>query len=192
MYFSLILYILGYIDCPELTAIIYSNYEYWKEKLADETQTGVRLTFTSGSTYSVSTLSAGSGCGLGQGGNSITERPGRLHTVQELGSDDLQSPSAASDVLSDPLKSSSAVNTPMSEDDTAASVPLLDVDENDVSSATDREIGITLSPSTAPGGTLLAAGGSLNGESWQIENLKDTTIIYKDNKKVDKRDPVCV
>ena len=144
------------MDCPELTNIIDTNYEYWKEKLTEEQQTGVRLTFKSGSTLSVATISGGT--------SGLVERPGRLHTVQEQGSDDLQSPSI-SEVLSDPLKS--LMTTPNSED-VEASVPLIN-DAHDKSDTSPTELAATtLDLSTPPSvvaAVVLVGGGTADSES---------------------------
>jgi hypothetical protein len=36
----------GFADCPELVDNIGSNYDFWKQKLEEEQETGQRLTFT--------------------------------------------------------------------------------------------------------------------------------------------------
>ncbi len=84
------------------------------------------------------------------------------------------------------------MTTPNSED-VEASVPLIN-DAHDKSDTSPTELAATtLDLSTPPSvvaAVVLVGGGTADSESWRMQNLKNTTVTYKD-KKV-KRNPVCV
>ena len=170
--------IAGFISCPELTSLIYSNYEYWKEKLAEEEKTGIRLCYKSSIVALSSTapsigsgnvavsggVSSSSSGGGGSGGIS-GDRPTRLHTVQELGSDDQQTPSTpgSGDML--PLKSTAAATSVTSTINatnvttTTGGVKLSDGGDNNAAAAATASICDDLSSPTSA----LLAGADTDG-----------------------------
>jgi hypothetical protein len=85
------------------------------------------------------------------------------------------------------------MTTPNSED-VEASVPLIN-DAHDKLDASPADLSantpdLSSPPSVGAAAVVLVGGGTADCESWRMQNLKNTTVTYKD-KKV-KRNPVCV
>jgi hypothetical protein len=77
----------GYADCPELVDNISANYDYWKQKLEEEQETGQRLCFSKRADRSGQNHAADKSGRLspsGGGRQTTTDRTSRSSSVKRV------------------------------------------------------------------------------------------------------------